>query len=234
MHANLKLVKCVLNDLDISQNALKYVAGEEDVACMSENYAYVLGKLTSIKAQEKAVKGAVKGMCNGMMEALEPFFWIFYDHAFLNPNLKEVAMLQTFESSIQNTVRDKAWIMPLFDQHVISAKVYSNALYSFHDYKLEDNALFDWLLERADSIDLDFVMKYHDFQRQNDHFKQSIEGARKVVDDAYRRHGITKRKSVLVFDVALGKVSQRYSPKSSLNTCTGKSLTSTNAPSNTI
>ena len=197
----------VFRAVNIPNSLSSEVANSADVACIPQRFTYLLRRIDYIVEQEQAVrKGIVALFASKKTECIDPLLSALKKEKFLSPDLEGVAIRQIFyQSSIyQDENDDRAFFVGrLFDHPAVSSAQYSVVLFRAARLypHLEDRIkeLFHWLLENADSQDLNMVKSDGAFSSGSPEFQDAVDEALQTVSSE-PRHGITLRRKAIVHD----------------------------------
>jgi hypothetical protein len=193
VHADQSLIDKVFGALRPPNSLLRSVAKSADLACIPERFTYLLGKIDDQGEQESAVRCGVSALVDkNKTECLDPLLTTLREETFLSKDLENNAIYMAFSISSIYSVDKPFFAKHFFDHPVISAKDYSDALYSSYYHGGQDKELFHWLLARADSQDLETAQKNEYFSEQEPEFRQAVNQALEAVGPN-TRPGITQR-----------------------------------------
>jgi len=154
---------------------LREAASSADLACKTDKFLYLLGKITDKGRQEQAVRLGVEALFHANKpEYLDPLLFALQNEPSLDPNLTNAAIQQAFWSASDCTDDRTLYVKCFFDHPAVSAEDYSLALR--YSYRSEDpkHELFHWLLTSADGQDLEKVRSDVSFSRRPPEFRAVV------------------------------------------------------------
>jgi hypothetical protein len=203
VYASQQLLDEIFDALEFPNNILSDVANNEELACTSQRFTYLLGKIPDKGEQEVAVEnGVVILFAKNKAEYFDPLISALNEGTFLSKDLENVAIRYAFERAPLYQDDRIVHAKRFFDHPVISTKDYSGALYSSYNNGNKTKELFYWLLANADRQDLEAVKKNDMFSTWKSEFQDAVNHALQVVGSE-RRPGITRRRRVALMKEAL-------------------------------
>ena len=137
------------------------------MACRTDKFLYLLGKITDKGEQEQAVRNGVGALLRAnKSEYLDPLLFALQNEPSLDPNLTNAAIKQVFWEASYYTDDRMPYAKRFFDHPAVSAEDYSLALECSYDSEEPKNELFHWLLLRTDGQDLEKIRSDVFFSRR--------------------------------------------------------------------
>ena len=204
MYTDQALFDEVSAEIKPTDGILRNVACSADLACKTDKFIHLLGKITDKGDQEQAVRNGVDELFDANKpEYLDPLLFALQSEPSLDPNLTKVAINELSGPPLIYTDNRTLYAKRFFDHPAVSAEDYSVVLYDSYRSNDPKHVLFHWLLTRADSRDLEEIRGNEWFSNKPFEYQKVMTKA-SPVDISKTRHEMGRQERAAIIQSAIG------------------------------